>query len=120
LGKIAGNWKIAAGLSVACAACCAPLLLPFVLPLLAGASWAGLAGAAASGMLGASWGEVACVAILAALAGSAVFFIFRSRAQRKGATQCACASPTPEGGACAVGGDCDPDAARKVADRYAS
>jgi len=72
---------------VACAACCAPLLLP----LFAGIGGAGIAGATASGMLGASWGEIACAAIMAALATSALFLVLRNRAQQKKASAgCSC------------------------------
>lgn len=98
------KWKIAAGLGVACAACCAPLLLP----LIAGAGGAGLAGATASGFLGASWGEVACIAILAALAFGTVVLALRAGARQKRAAECACSSARADGGGCAVGGECDP------------
>lgn len=98
------KWKIAAGLGVACAACCAPLLLP----LIAGAGGAGLAGAAASGFLDASWGEIACIAILAALAFGTVVLALRAGARRKRAAECACNTTSAEGVSCAVGGECDP------------
>ena len=85
---------------VACAACCAPLLLP----LFAGIGGAGIAGAAASGMLGVSWGEIACAAILAALAASALFLVLRSRPQRKTvSTGCSC---DPSQTACAQQAGC--------------
>ncbi|OYX46912.1 MAG: hypothetical protein B7Y90_14340 [Alphaproteobacteria bacterium 32-64-14] len=98
------KWKIAAGLGVACAACCAPLLLPLV----AGAGGAGLAGATASGFLGASWGEIACIAVLAALVAGAAVLVLRAGARRKRAAECACGSARSDGASCAVGGECDP------------
>lgn len=73
----------------ACAACCAPLLLP----LLAGAGGAGVAGATASGIFGASWGEIACAAIMAALVGSVIVLALRNNTQRKReGAQCGCGS----------------------------
>lgn len=98
------KWKIVAGMGVACAACCAPL----VLPLIAGAGGAGLAGATASGFLGASWGEIACIAILAALAVGTVVLALRAGARRKRAVECACGSASADGASCTVGGECDP------------
>lgn len=99
-----GKWKIAAALGVACAACCAPLLLP----LLAGAGSAVLVGATASGVLGASWGEIACTAILAALAVGIAVLAIRAVARRKHVTECACSSATADSASCTVGGECDP------------
>lgn len=98
------KWKIAAGLGVACAACCAPLLLP----LIAGAGGAGLAGATASGFLGASWGEIACIAIFTALGVGTVVLALRAGARRKRAAECACSAASADGSNCAVGGECDP------------
>lgn len=100
----ASKWKIAAGLGAACAACCAPLLLP----LLVGAGGASLAGATASGFLGASWGEVACIAILAALVVGTAVLALRAGTPRKRAAECACNSTSAEGASCTVGGECDP------------
>lgn len=98
------KWKIALGLGAACAACCAPLLLP----LIAGAGGAGLAGATASGFLGASWGEIVCIAILAALAVGTVVLALRAGARRKRAAECTCGSASADGASCSVGGECDP------------
>lgn len=98
------RWKVIAGLGVACAACCAPLLLP----LIGVAGGAGVAGAAASGLFGRSWAQLACDAVLVALAGSAVFLMLRARAKRKRAAMCACAPATADGPSCEVGGSCDP------------
>ena len=103
-----GRWKVIAGLSVACAVCCAPLLLP----LLGVAGGAGVASAAASGVFGMSWGEMACNAFLVALGASALFLILRTRATRKRATGCAGTPATADGGSCAVGGSCDPAKSR--------
>lgn len=98
------RWKVIAGLGAACAACCAPLLLP----LIGVTAGAGVAGAAASGMFGRSWAQLACDAVLVALVASAVFLMLRARAQRKRAAVCAC-PPVPAGGpSCEVGGTCDP------------
>ena len=96
------KWKIAAGVGVACAACCAPLLAP----LLLGAGGAGLAGGAASGFLGASWGEIACVAIFVALAASAAVLLVQARARMRKPAACACQDNASEGASCAVGGPC--------------
>ena len=104
--KPASKWKIAAGLGLACAACCAPLLLP----LFIGAGGAGLAGGAAGGMLGASWAEIACIAILAALAVGAVVVLLRAWTRRKRVAECACPSVEVDGASCTVGGKCDPSA----------
>lgn len=95
----------AASLGVAaCAACCAPLLLS----LLAGASGAGIAGATATGMFGASWGEIACAAIIAALAASALVLGLRALAQRKQVVSgCACGSSNR--GTCSASTSCKSD-----------
>ncbi len=106
MGEIAGKWKVVAGLGLACAACCAPLLLP----LFAGAGLAGLAGAGVSGLSGASWGEIACVAVLAALSATAVLLLLRARARRQRVARCDCRPAAPEGASCTVGGSCDPGA----------
>jgi hypothetical protein len=95
------KWKIAAGLGVACAACCAPLLLLMI-------AGAGLAGATASGFLGASWGEIACIAIFTALGVGTVVLALRAGARRKRAAECACSAASADGSNCAVGGECDP------------
>jgi hypothetical protein len=101
------NWALIGGGVAACAACCAPLLLP----LIGVAGGAGVAGAAASGMFGRSWAQLACDAVLLAVAASAVFLLLRARAQRrKQAAACACA--TVDGASCDVGGACDPKAAQ--------
>ncbi len=99
-----GRWKVIAGLGVACAACCAPLLLP----LIGVAGGAGVAGAAASGLFGRSWAQLACDGVLVALAASALFLVLRGRARRKRAAVCACPPATTDGASCAVGGSCDP------------
>jgi hypothetical protein len=99
--KPASKWKIAAGLGLACAVCCASLLLP----LFFGAAGAGLAGAAASGMLGVSWAEMACIVILTVLAGGTILLLLRAREERRRAAECACVA---EGLSCTVGGDCNP------------
>ncbi len=99
-----GRWKVVAGVGVACAACCAPLLLP----LLGVAGGAGVAGAAASGLFGRSWAQLACDAVLMALAASALFLFLRGRAKRKRAAECACEPATAYGPSCTVGGSCDP------------
>lgn len=98
------RWKVIAGLGVACTACCAPLFLP----LLGAVGGAGVAGAAASGLFGRSWAQLACDAVLAALAVSALFLFLRGRAKRKRASQCACEPTTADGANCKVGGSCDP------------
>lgn len=101
-----GRWRVIAGLGVACAACCAPLLLP----LLSVAGGAGVVSAAASGVFGRSWAQLACDAALVALVASALFLMFRGRARRKRAARRACASDTVVGMSCKVGGSCDPTA----------
>lgn len=98
------RWKVTAGLGVACAACCAPL----VLPLIGVAGGAGAVGVAAGGLFGRSWAQLACDAILLAFAASAVFLIVRARVKRKRAATCACAPDTANGASCEVGGVCDP------------
>lgn len=103
--KFTNKWAIAAGLGVACATCCAPLLLPLVV----GAGGAGLAGATAGGMLDASWGEIICIAILVALTASAVILVLRAGARRKHQAQCECGPAASEGAVCEVGGSCDPE-----------
>ena len=103
-----GRWKVIAGLGLACAACCAPLLLP----LLGVAGGVGVAGAAAGGVFGMSWGEIACSIILMALAASALFLVVRTQAKRKRAEECACAPVAEHGASCAVGGGCDPAKSR--------
>lgn len=99
-----GRWKVIVGLGAACAACCAPLLLP----LLGAAGGAGLAGAATSGLFGRSWSQLACDAILMALAVTALLLFLRGRAKRKRASECACEPATADGASCEVGGSCDP------------
>lgn len=99
-----GRWKVIAGVGVACAACCAPLLLP----LLGVAGGAGVTSAAASGLFGRSWGQLACDAILVALAASALFLWLQGRAKRRRAASCACEPATANGASCSVGGNCDP------------
>lgn len=97
------NWALIGGGVAACAACCAPLLAP----LFVGAGGAGVVGASAGGLFGMSWSEAACVDIIAALVGGALFLGWRSMSQRrKVAAACACA--TEEGASCDVGGACDP------------
>lgn len=98
-----GRWKVVAGLGVACAACCAPLLLP----LLGVAGGAGVAGAAASGLFGRSWAQLACDAVLLALVASALFLWLHGRAKRKRAGSCACDPAPADGASCTVGGGCD-------------
>ena len=105
-----GRWKVITGLGVACAACCAPLLLP----LLGVAGGAGVASAAASGLFGRTWAQLACDAVIVALAASALFLWLRGRAKRKQAASCACEPATANDASCAVGGSCDPTTGRKA------
>lgn len=102
------RWKVIAGLVAACAACCAPLLLP----LLSVAGGAGVAGAAANGLFGRSWGQLACDAILVALAVSALFLWLRGQPKRRRAASCACEPASADGASCGVGGSCDPTTGR--------
>ena len=92
-----GRWKVIAGLGVACAVCCAPLLLP----LLGVAGSAGVASAAASGLIGRSWEQLACEAALVALAASALFLVLRTWAKRKRSAACPCPPVTADGASCA-------------------
>lgn len=96
-------WKIVVTLGLACAACCAPLILPWFV----GVGGAGLTGALVGGMLGASWAEIAFIAVLAALATGATLLL-RTAARRKRAPPCACNSPIGNGLGCSVGADCNP------------
>lgn len=98
------NWALIGSGVAACAVCCAPLLLP----LIGVAGGAGVAGAAASGMFGRSWAQLACDAILLALAASSVFLVLRAREKCKRAAVCACEPVTADGASCTVGGSCGP------------
>lgn len=102
------RWKVIAGLGVACATCCVPLLLP----LIGVAGGTGVATVAAGGLFGRSWAQLACDAVLAVLIVSGVFLVLRARADRKRAIACACAPDTTNGGRCEVGGTCDPNTSR--------
>lgn len=83
---------------LACAACCAPLALPFIL---GGGALAG--GAAAL----AEWGELAALVLLTT-AGIAGYIVWRHR--RVAARTCGCA---PDGG-CNTGASCDLIAKQQV------
>ena len=84
---------IAAG--AACAACCAPLLLP----LLAGTGLAGVGAALGARLSGLCLDDAVCIGLAAAAGGVAIYFVVRSLRVRK-AKSCDCET------SCAVGG-CD-------------
>lgn len=83
---------------LACAACCAPLVLPFIL------GGGALAGGAAAW---AEWGELAGLALLTTTA-IAGYIVWRRR--RIAARTCGCA---PDGG-CNTGASCDLPAKQQV------
>lgn len=65
--------RVCLALSLACLACCLPLIIPF----LGVAGFAGLGGWAT----GLNWVEIACVALIAgAIAGAAIFMLRRRKA----------------------------------------
>jgi hypothetical protein len=72
------------------------------------AGGAGVAGAATSGVFGMSWTEIACIAILMALASSMLFLVLHGRAKRKRTAECACAPAAANSASCMVGGSFDP------------
>lgn len=85
-------WKI--GLVIgACAACCAPLIVP----LLAGASFAGL-GAAGAGYVGSIEATIVVLAL-----GVAGLWLYWRRAQVLRKSDCGCAEET----GCKAGNSCD-------------
>lgn len=92
-----------AAISLACAACCAPLLLPLFL----GAGFAGLGAGASSALLGLPLEVVICAAILVALAvGFGIWMTMRRAAVTKACgcdTACSVDACAPSGAA--GGGD---------------
>ena len=78
--------KLAAGgTALACAACCAPLVVPLVWPVLAGAGLVGTGAASAGWLAGLSLDAILCGGVaLAALAAAAVWY--RQSRKRKAAS----------------------------------
>jgi hypothetical protein len=104
--RATARWKIVAALGIACAACCAPLLLP----LLTSAAVAGAAGAVGAGASDLITGEIVCVGLLTALVAGMALLALRSRARPAIGQNitCACGAVTDGPAAsCTTGSKCD-------------